>query len=148
LDEPRALDALLEAARSPHERVRAAVMRALGHTRGDVRVAAMLLRGVSDPDPWARYFAAQSLGRLQIERAAPALARLLDDPAGQVRVAGIEALSHLRGELAFSALRRAASAADADVSRAALIGLGISRRPEAQAILLEASGADDPATRL
>ena len=148
LDDPRALDALLEAARSPHERVRAAVMRALGHTRGDVRVAAMLLRGVSDPDPWARYFAAQSLGRLQIERAAPALARLLDDPAGQVRVAGIEALSHLRGELAFSALRRAASAADADVSRAALIGLGISRRPEAQAILLEASGADDPATRL
>ena len=148
LDDPRALEALLDAARSPHERIRAAAMRALGHTRNEVRVASALLRGLKDADPWARYFAAQSLGRLLVEQAAPALSRLFEDPAGQVRVAAIEALSHLRGEVAFAALRDAVSSPDLDVQRAALIGLGISRRPEAEGILLEATASPDPATRL
>lgn len=147
-EDPGALDALLELARSPGERIRAAALRALGHSRNDVRVSAALLRGLGDSDPWARYFAAQSLGRLLVERASPALARLLEDPAGQVRVAAIEALSHLRGEVAFAALRGAAGADDLDVQRAALIGLGISRRPEALPILLEATVSPVSTNRL
>jgi HEAT repeat protein len=63
-------------------------------------------------------------------------------------VAAIEALSHLRGELAFQSLRDASHAGDPDVRRAALIGLGISRRAEAEPILLESTLSLDPATRL
>jgi HEAT repeat protein len=148
IEAPQALEKLLGAARRANERVRAVAFRALGHSRGDARVVSVLLRGLADADPWARYYAAQSLGRLGVEQAASALARLLDDAAGQVRVATIEALSHLRSELAFQSLRDAAQAADADVRRAALIGLGISRRAEAEPILLDSTASIDPATRL
>src|SRR6185503_11611822 len=102
-----------------------------------------LLRGLTDAEPWVRYYACQSLGRLGVETAANAISRLLEDSAGQVRVAAIEALSHLRGEIAFEGLRRAAASTDADVLRAALVGLGISRRPEAEPLLLEALKSAD-----
>jgi HEAT repeat protein len=148
IDHPDAVEELLKAARDPGERTRAGVMRSLGHCRGDVRVISYLLRGLADPEAWVRYYACQSLGRLGVETAASAIARLLDDAAGQVRVAAIEALSHLRSEAAFAALREAARSNDADVQRAALVGLGISRRPEAEPILLEAVGGPDAATRL
>ncbi len=148
IEAPQALEKLLAASRHLNERVRAVAFRALGHSRGDVRVVSVLLRGLGDIDSWARYYAAQSLGRLGVEQATAALARLLEDPAGQVRVAAIEALSHLRSELAFQSLRDASQAGDPDVRRAALIGLGISRRAEAEPILLESTMSLDPATRL
>jgi len=148
LQDPRALELLLEIARDPSSRLRAACARALGQCRGDLRVTAALLRGLGDPDPWVRYYACQSLGRLGIETATTAIARLVDDPAGQVRVAAIEALSHLRSEIAFEALRAAGRSPDADVQRAALVGLGISRQPEAAPILVAAIGSADAATRL
>jgi HEAT repeat protein len=148
VEDPRALDELLEVARAPGERIRAAAMRALGHCRGDVRVAGRRLKGLGDSDAWVRYYACQSLGRLGVETAATPISRLLADPAGQVRVAAIEALSHLRSELAFAALRQAAESSDPDVMRAALVGLGISRRPEAEPLLVAAARAPDAATRL
>ena len=148
IEAPQALEKLLAAARHANERVRAVAFRALGHSRGDVRVVSVLLRGLGDIDSWARYFAAQSLGRLGVEQATSALARLLEDSAGQVRVAAIEALSHLRSELAFQSLRDASQVGDPDVRRAALIGLGISRRAEAEPLLLESTVSLDPATRL
>jgi HEAT repeat protein len=124
-------------------------MRALGQARGgEPRVTSALLRGVTDPDAWVRYYAIQSLGRLGVEAGASAIATRVDDPAGQVRVAAIEALSHLRGEVAFGALRQAAGSADADLRRAALVGLGLSRRADAEAAVLEAAADPDAATRL
>jgi HEAT repeat protein len=148
IDDPVALDELLAVATGPSNRLRAVATRALGQSRPALRVTAALLRGLADPDPWVRYYACQSLGRLGVDTATPAIARLLDDPAGQVRVAAIEALSHLPGEVAFAALRDAAAAADLDVRRAALVGLGISRRPEAEPLLTAAMASSDVATRL
>jgi HEAT repeat protein len=148
IDDPVALDELLAVATGPNNRLRAVATRALGQSRPALRVTAALLRGLADPDPWVRYYACQSLGRLGVDTATPAIARLLDDPAGQVRVAAIEALSHLPGEIAFAALRDAAAAADPDVRRAALVGLGISRRPEAEPLLTAAMASPDVATRL
>ena len=149
LDDPRALEALLAASRAPLEPARSSAMRALGQcSRRDARIAAYLLAGLRDVAPWVRYYAAQALGRLGIDSATEAVARLLDDPAGQVRVAAVEALSHFPNETALTALRVAAEGSDADVQRAALIGLGIAKRPEGIAIILRATQSPDPATRL
>jgi HEAT repeat protein len=116
--------------------------------RSDPRTAANLLQGLRDGDPWVRYYACQSLGKLRVESAATAIVALLGDEAGQARVAAVEALSHFSSPAALAALRDAAVGVDPDARRAALIGLGISRRPEAHPILLEAAASADPATRL
>ena len=148
MDDPRALDALLSVARGGSERTRAAAMRSLGHCSGDLRVTSYLLKGLSDPDAWVRYYACQALGRLGFEPGTDALIRLLGDPAGQVRVAAVEALSNLQSEAALEALKRAVRDADSDIQRAALIGLGVAKRPEVLPLLLDVARSSDPATRL
>ncbi|MES1208281.1 MAG: HEAT repeat domain-containing protein, partial [Pseudomonadota bacterium] len=119
MDDPRAFDALLGAARDAADRTRAAAMRSLGQCAGDLRAGACLLKGLADPDPWVRYYACQSLGKLAFEPAAEAIMALLGDPAGQVRVAAVEALSCLVSDVALDALRAAATDADGDIQRAA-----------------------------
>jgi HEAT repeat protein len=148
LEDSRALEALLVAARHAEPATRGAAMRALGHCSSEVRVQSALLRGLDDSDAWVRYHAAQSLGRLQCEVAAGKLAELLSDPAGQVHVGAVEALSHLTSETAFRALCGAAESEDQDVRRAALVGLGLSGRREAIEVLVAAGQAEQAATRL
>jgi HEAT repeat protein len=149
LDEPAARDCLLAVSEAPLPASRAAAMRALGDCpQPDQRFTAALVRGVGDVDPWVRYYAAQSLGKLRVESAASALAALLADSAGQVRVAAIEALSHLSGEVANAALREAATSSDLDMQRAALVGLSIARQPASLPLLRAACASDDVATRL
>ncbi|WP_164019915.1 HEAT repeat domain-containing protein [Pyxidicoccus trucidator] len=148
IEDPRAVDALLSAAAHESERTRAAAMRALGQTEKEARITSTLLGGLNDRDPWVRYYACQSLGKLNEEAAADAIVALADDDAGQVRVAVVDALAHMHTEGAMSALRRAASSGDADVRRAALLGLGVARRPDALPVLLEAVASEDAATRL
>ncbi|WP_211194179.1 HEAT repeat domain-containing protein [Pyxidicoccus fallax] len=148
IEDPRAVDALLTAATHESERTRAAAMRALGQTEKEARITSVLLGGLNDRDPWVRYYACQSLGKLNEEAAADAIVALADDDAGQVRVAVVDALAHMHTEGAMAALRRAASSADADVRRAALLGLGVARRPDALPVLLEAVSSEDAATRL
>lgn len=148
IEDPRAVDALLVAATHESERTRAAAMRALGQTEKEARITSTLLGGLNDRDPWVRYYACQSLGKLNEEAAADAIVALADDDAGQVRVAVVDALAHMHTESAMTALRRAASSQDADVRRAALLGLGVARRPDALPVLLGAVGSEDPATRL
>jgi len=148
LDDPRATEALFHAARNPAERTRAAAMRALGQSSHDLRVSALLLKGLSDPDAWVRYYACQALGKLAFAPAAAAIARLMNDEAGQVRVAAVEALSCLDSELAANELRRAADDADGDVRRTAIIGLGVAKQQDALPLMLEAASSGDPATRL
>jgi HEAT repeat protein len=124
-------------------------MRALAQVPApDVRATAALLRGLADADPWVRYYACQTLGRLGYEPAGEAIAARLTDEAGQVRVAAVESLSHLTGDAAFEALRRAAAIDEPDVRRASLVGLGISKRPEALPVVLAATDSTDAATRL
>jgi HEAT repeat protein len=144
LDDPRAHERLLAAGRDPSPEVRRVAMRAMGHSASsDGRLVATLLRGVEDEDAWVRYYAAQALGRLGVDLAGEPLSRLLGDPAGQVRIAAVEALAQIR-----SPLKAAARSGDADLERAALVGLGATRRREALPLLLAAVAHLDPATRL
>ncbi len=145
---PEARRRLLELTADTEPAVRAIALRALGDSSAEPKVVTALLGGLSDPDPWARYFACQSLGKLRAESAAAAVAALVDDSAGQVRVAAIEALSHLAGAASFNALVAAAGSPELDLRRAALIGLGLSRRLEAVPILVPHTHSNDEATRL
>jgi HEAT repeat protein len=148
LDDRRALEALLAASRDADAGTRAAAMRALAQGVGAPRVAAAILRGLEDGDPWVRYYACQSAGRLRVEQAIDAIARRLGDEAGQVRVAAVEALSHFEDSRARRALTRAVSSTEDDVKRAALIGIGIARADEAMEQVEAAVRSSDPATRL
>ena len=149
LDDARAHEALLAAARDAVVETRRAALRALGHSAtSDPRVLAALLSALDAQDAWVRYYAAQALGRTGAESTSGRLRGLLRDPAGQVRVAAVEALSNFRNDVALQALREAASSEEPDLRRAALIGLGITGRPEALPALLEGMRSDDAATRL
>jgi HEAT repeat protein len=65
-----------------------------------------------------------------------------------VRVAAVEALAHLRGARAFEILRGVLGAQDADLNRAALLAVGMTKRVEALPQLLLALDSPDSATRL
>jgi HEAT repeat protein len=149
VDHPSALPQLLAAAKAADEKVRSAAMRALGNCAvRDARVGSLLIKGLEDPAAWVRYYACQSLGKLAVELAVKQIAARVHDPAGQVRVAAVEALAHLSSDEAQEVLREAATSAEPDIQRAALIGLGIGRRPASLAPLLAACRSEDPATRL
>jgi len=148
MDDLRAMQALFAAAKDPSERTRAVAMRSLGQCSGNLRVTAYLLKGLTDPDAWVRYYACQALGKLEFEAAAEPIIGLLSDPAGQVRVAAVEALSCLNCEAAVTALASAASDSDPDIQRAALIGLGVAKRPSTLPAVMAAVHSSEPATRL
>jgi HEAT repeat protein len=148
VDHPGARALLLSAARHDDAKLRAAAMRAIGQCPLETESQATLLDALSDVDPWVRYYACQSLGKLRAEQSAQAIARLLDDEAGQVRVAAIESLSHLQDVLALNALRNAAQSSDPDIERAALLGLSITRDEASLSVILSACASPDAATRL
>jgi HEAT repeat protein len=150
IDDPRIDPLLTELAGSKEDALRAAVMRAAGLRSGEAAVR-VLMRGLSDPAPWVRYYAAQGLGRIGDEAgpdASKLLIERLRDPAPHVRVAVIEALAKLRTQEAWDAVVRAATSRDADERRAGLVGVGLHRREGSASILVEAARSDDPATRL
>jgi HEAT repeat protein len=111
-------------------------------------VRAALARGATDPKPWVRYYACQSLGKLRNVEGTEVLLARIHDEAGQVRVAAIDALAHLDDPRARSAVCDAAAGNDADVRRAALRGLGSARIESALPLLLQAADSPDPLTRL
>ncbi len=148
LEDPRAIAALLATARHKSSQTRASTMRAFGDAPATPDVVAALKTGLADEDAWVRYYACQSLGKLQVGSAAEAISALLDDDAGQVRVAAIAAIARLGGDRALAALEKASTSLDMDVRRAALTGLGNLRRPEAFPILLRAADSTDAATRI
>jgi HEAT repeat protein len=148
LDDPRALSALATAASHASAATRAATMRSLGHAASTPEIVSALTRGLDDPDAWVRYYACQSLGKLQVFASADRIEALLDDTAGQVRVAAVEAMARLGGVRALDALDHASLTGDPDVRRAATTGLGRIRRPKAFELLLRAAESADAATRL
>jgi HEAT repeat protein len=148
MDAPAALDAVLVARSHRSARTRAAAVRALGQMTDRPQVIDSLLAALSDPDPWVRYYACQSLGKARNESTTEALASLLGDGSGQVRVAAVEALAHLGGQRAFEVLAALMHAEDPDLFRAALVGLGISKRKEALKPLRLAAISPIAATRL
>ena len=104
--------------------------------------------GWPDPDSWVRYYACQSVGRLEHSEVTEQIAKLLGDEAGQVRLAAVEALSHLRVPEAHRALREAAQSSEIEIQRTALVGLGIAHRPDDLPVVLAGANSDDLATRL
>jgi HEAT repeat protein len=148
IEGPEALAAILAACRHDAPRTRAAAVRALGQTSAIEPVALALRNALEDGDPWVRYYACQSLGRLRIADAVGALVERLGDEAGQVCVAAIEALAHLPGGEAAKAVADATASKDPDLRRAALLGLSFSRRRGSIPILRAAAEAEDAATRL
>ena len=148
MDDPRALQEILRISCDQNPRSRAAAMRALGQLPEVPKVLLRLRSGLDDQDPWVRYYACQSLGKLGDEGSLEAMLRLVRDPAGQVRVAAVEALARLDAPKAFDALRAAAASTDPDVQRAALLGIGSRRVIEALPLLLAAANSSQPATRL
>jgi HEAT repeat protein len=148
MDAPSALSALLTARGHRSPRTRAAALRALGQIPGNRQVVGALLESLRDPDPWVRYYACQSLGKARDESTTEAIAALLADDSGQVRVAAVEALAHLGGERAFGVLASLMHTEDPDLFRAALVGLGISKRKEALKPLRLAAISPTAATRL
>ncbi len=148
IDDPRALDALVAACADAMPRTRAAALRALGQTGSTPRIVATLRAALTDDDPWARYYACQSAGKLgAVELTSDLIPRVVDD-AGQVRVSAVEALARIGGEGAFEALCNAAKSTDDDLRRAALLGLGSTKRLESLPILRAALGDESTATRL
>jgi HEAT repeat protein len=150
VDDPQVDVVLAEVASSPDGGLRAAAMRGAVH-RGGSASEHLLARGISDPEPWVRYYAAQGLGRIggdDLARPTRLLVERLRDPSPQVRIAVIEALSHLPCDEAWDAVCRAATSTDPDERRAGLVGVRLQGRPLATAILLDAARSPDPATRL
>jgi HEAT repeat protein len=139
---------LLELAADPSVKTRASAMKALGNRPTEPGTIAALLDGLRDSDAWVRYYACQSLGRSRKADVAQRVAALLDDGAGQVRIAAIEALSVLGGELSNGLLIDAARSEDADISRAALIGLGLTKLESALPALVKAARDGDSTKRL
>ncbi|HWP05851.1 MAG TPA: HEAT repeat domain-containing protein, partial [Polyangiaceae bacterium] len=151
-EEPRSIELLIQAAHHETTRTRTAAIRALGHTTprgtGAALVLGELRSALRDSNPWVRYYACQSLGRLRDDGATEALAALLTDESGQVRVAAVDALAHLHGPRAFEVLATAVDSEDPDMHRAALVALGISKRPEGLPMLLAAVRTGQTPTRL
>ncbi len=148
IEDARATQAILSAAFNESPKTRAAAVRALGSTTHAPEIVDVLRRRLTDDDPWVRYYACQSLAKLQVREAtADIVARIADD-AGQVRVAAVEALAHLRDPGALHALTEAAQGTDPDLRRSALLGLGAVRNAGTLPILRSALGSSDSATRL
>jgi len=148
-EQPEAVALLLELAADAAAPTRGLALRSLGDGGWrDAAVSARLGQALEDAEPWVRYYACQAIGKLKLGGHVEAVAARLGDSAGQVRVAAIEALSHLPGDTAFAALLTAARSEEIDVRRAALIGLGLSARPEVTALLLSNVDSEDAATRL
>jgi HEAT repeat protein len=148
LEDPRVPGVLIQAARNPSARTRAAAVRALGHVSATSETEALLIASLDDVDAWVRYYACQSLGRRGIGNAVAAIAAKLRDPAGQVQMAAIEALAAIPGEDAADELARLTQSDDLEVKRAAVVGVGERRDPRLRPVLDSALASTDPAIRL
>lgn len=148
LDDPSVPAVLAGAAGHASGRTRASALRALGHVALSAQTESVLLAALEDPDAWVRYYACQSLGKLGVVAALPAVRARLDDPAGQVKMAAVEALAALPGEAARRALAEAAGSADLDVQRAAVVGAGERGEPELKPVVSAALASPDASIRL
>jgi HEAT repeat protein len=148
LEDSRATEAILKASAHQSAKTRAAAVRALGSTSNTPEIVGVVRQRLADEDPWVRYYACQSLAKLQVREAADDIVARIGDDAGQVRVAAVEALAHLRSPSALRALMTAAESTDPDLRRAAILGLGAVRDPGTLPLLRGAAGSSDATTRL
>ena len=89
----KAFDVLIAASRDDDPFIRANAIESLQMIPG--RVAPIVHRGLSDPEPVVRYAATVTIGALRIQGLAPNVAQLRKDPSPSVRAASLYALKSL-----------------------------------------------------
>jgi HEAT repeat protein len=105
---------------------------------------ALLLTAIDDPEPWVRYFAAISLGRIGDSSSLDILGRIARaDPAPHVSVAAIEAIGTIGGDDARRILEPIAETERGDRGHAAVRVLGRVRNTGIPAVVLTALRSDD-----
>ena len=126
LEDDRIMEVLADKLSTDTPKVRAAAASALGQIQG---VDNMLVNALNDNDPWVRYFAAHSLGRLESSSSVSALSRIAtEDPLNHVRIAALEALGQIGGNEAVEAITSQLRSNDRDVSRVAEQALGQAKK--------------------
>ena len=92
-------------------------MVAMSHLEGTVP---NLVEALKDDDPWVRYFAAKSLGRLNDSKSIDALVEVVEnEPLNHVRIAALEALGKLGGNKAVHVISGYVRSDDRDMARVA-----------------------------
>jgi HEAT repeat protein len=127
LDDERVLQILENKLYRDTPRVRAAAASAFGKLEADDTPLRVSLR---DDDPWVRYFAAQSLGRLGHPESVSALIEVVQsDSFNHVRIAALEALGTIGGREAIEAITSQLRSQDRDVARTAAKALDKTKTP-------------------
>jgi len=144
-----ALDALLQAVRTPPVARQAAAADALGSLR-DRRAVPALLEAARGQHSGLRASAVEALGRIRASDAAPMLLELLRDESAGVRQAAAWALGELRDPSAMDALlvRLADAQEHVLVRRTAAWSLGrVALKPDALVVMAHALEDPDPQVR-
>ena len=127
LEDERVHQVLAEALKTDTPKVRAAAAAAMGIVEGS---ETNLINALKDKDPWVRYFASQSLGRLGNPNAVSALIEVAhSDSFNHVRIAAIQSLGKLGGQSSVEAIRKQLGSTDKDVARVAAEALEEIRNP-------------------
>jgi len=117
LEDERVPNLLAERLTADTPMVRASAAVAMGHVDGS---EPNLTSALKDPDPWVRYFAAKSLGRLANSNSVNALVEVVDnDTFNHVKIAALEALGKIGGTIAVNTITASLRSEDRDVSRVA-----------------------------
>ncbi|MEM7354175.1 MAG: M56 family metallopeptidase [Acidobacteriota bacterium] len=141
-EDPRAVDALLQALRDPDPEMRGMAAWALGEIKSPASLAG-LLHARHDSDIPARAMIVRAIGELELDSALPEIVEALADPQAEVRVAAVAALGELAEHRpAGGAIEGAASDPDPGVRQAAVRTLAQAIGRSATPVI--ASALDDP----
>jgi HEAT repeat protein len=148
LHDDRVLPALMMAISDESPKIRVAAAQSLGHME-NLTALPQLMRALRDTDPWVRYYAARALAEVRSPESMDVLASALHhDTATQVRIAAADALGAIGGRRAVSMLAPFVDSEDRDLSRAALLALGVVGHPDALNPIRSALRSEDSRRRL
>jgi HEAT repeat protein len=148
LQDGRVFAALTSAINDESPKIRIAAIQSLGHMENPAALP-QLLRALRDPDTWVRYYAARALADIRSPESIDALAIVLhEDKAMQVRIAAVDALGSIGGRRAVAMLAPFVDFEDRDLSRAALLALGVVGHPDALHPILSALRSPERLRRL
>ena len=117
LEDKRVASLLAQKLTSDTPMVRGAAAVAMGHVQGS---EPGLISALEDEDPWVRYFAAKSLGRVSNYEAEPSLIKVVEnDTFNHVRIAALEALGKIGSKKAINTITECLLSENNDVARVA-----------------------------